>query len=101
MKSKPVIPRKLANRDVDETLNYYLSDGGDQAALGFIEDAVITNVNERGINGFSAPVFDASGAIVLALTMMGDSADLKQEDPAIARLSDAARRLSVRLGYRS
>lgn len=37
MKSKPVIPRKLANRDVDETLNYYLSDGGDQAALGFIE----------------------------------------------------------------
>lgn len=69
--------------------------------LGFIENAVITNINERGINGFSAPVFDVSGAIVLALTMMGDSADLKQEDPAIARLSDAARRLSVRLGYRS
>jgi toxin ParE1/3/4 len=37
VKSKPVIPRELANRDVDEAVDYYLSDGGDQAALGFIE----------------------------------------------------------------
>ena len=37
MKSKPVIPRELANRDVDAALNYYLGDGGDQAGLGFIE----------------------------------------------------------------
>lgn len=68
--------------------------------LGFIENAVITDVNERGVTGVSAPVFDASGASVLALTMMGDSATFKKDDPAIARLSDAARRLSVRLGYR-
>lgn len=69
--------------------------------LGFIENAVITDVNERGVTGVSAPVFDASGSIVLALTMMGDSATFKKDDAAIARLSDAARRLSVRLGYRS
>ena len=68
--------------------------------LGFIEDAVITDVNERGVNGVSAPVFDASGKIVLALTMMGERDELMQDDPAIARLGDAARRLSVRLGYR-
>ncbi len=68
--------------------------------LGFVEDAVILGVNERGVNGVSAPVFDASGKIVLALTMMGESAELRRDDPAIARLSDAARRLSVRLGYR-
>lgn len=37
MKAKPVIPRELANRDVDEALDHYLSDGADQAALGFIE----------------------------------------------------------------
>ncbi len=37
MKSKPVIPRGLANRDVDEAVDHYLSDGADQAALGFIE----------------------------------------------------------------
>lgn len=37
MKSKPVIPRELANRDVDEAVDHYLSDGADQAALGFIE----------------------------------------------------------------
>ena len=37
MKSKPIIPRELADRDVDEAVNQYLSDGADQAALGFIE----------------------------------------------------------------
>ena len=68
--------------------------------LGFIEDAVITDVNEKGVNGVSAPVFDASGKIVLALTMMGERDELRRDDPAIAKLSDAARRLSVRLGYR-
>ena len=37
MKSKPVIPRELANRDVDDAVSYYLTEGGHQAALGFIE----------------------------------------------------------------
>ena len=69
--------------------------------LGAIEDAVLTNINERGVNGFSVPVFDASGAIVLALTMMGDSATFHQSDPAVERLADAARRLSARLGFKS
>ena len=37
MKTKPIIPRELANRDVDEAIDYYLSEGAEQAALGFIE----------------------------------------------------------------
>lgn len=37
MKPKPVIPRELANRDVDEAIGHYLSEGARQAALGFIE----------------------------------------------------------------
>ncbi len=37
MKAKPVIPRELANRDIDETLAYYLSEGSESAALGFID----------------------------------------------------------------
>lgn len=37
MKSKPVIPRELANRDVDEAIGHYLSEDARQAALGFIE----------------------------------------------------------------
>lgn len=36
MKSKPVIPRERANRDVDEAIGHYLSEGATQAALGFI-----------------------------------------------------------------
>jgi toxin ParE1/3/4 len=37
VKSKPVVPRERANQDVDEAVEYYLREGGPQAALGFIE----------------------------------------------------------------
>jgi toxin ParE1/3/4 len=37
LKAKPVVPRELANRDVEEALAYYLSEGGEQAGLGFID----------------------------------------------------------------
>ena len=63
-------------------------------------DAIIQDVNEIGVNSVCAPVFDAAGAIVLALTMMGD-ASFNERDPAVAKLRDAAKRLSTRLGYRS
>jgi toxin ParE1/3/4 len=34
---KAVIPRALANQDVDATIDYYLTEAGEQAAAGFIE----------------------------------------------------------------
>lgn len=37
MKAKPVVPRELANQDTDEAIGYYLTEGGEQAALGFID----------------------------------------------------------------
>ena len=37
MKAKPVIPRKQANRDIDEAIAYYLNEGSEPAALGFID----------------------------------------------------------------
>lgn len=37
MKSKPVIPRSLAEQDVDEALNHYISEEAEQAALGFVD----------------------------------------------------------------
>ena len=69
--------------------------------LGAIDNAILADINERGVNGFSAPVFDASGAIVLALTMMGDAATFGASDPAVQRLSEAARGLSARLGFKA
>jgi toxin ParE1/3/4 len=36
VRAKPVVPRELANRDVDEAIGHYLSEGATQAALGFI-----------------------------------------------------------------
>ena len=37
MKAKPVVPRELASRDVDEAIAYYLAEGSKQAALGFVD----------------------------------------------------------------
>ncbi len=37
MKTKPIVPRELANQDVDEALEHYLHENADQAALGFID----------------------------------------------------------------
>jgi len=37
VKTKPVIPREQANQDIDEALAYYLSEGTEAAALGFID----------------------------------------------------------------
>jgi len=37
VKTKPVIPREQANRDIDEALAYYLREGTEAATLGFID----------------------------------------------------------------
>ena len=37
MKSKTVIPRELAIQDIDEAVGHYLGEGGERAALGFID----------------------------------------------------------------
>lgn len=37
MKAKPVIPRALANQDVEDAISYYLAENAEQAALGFID----------------------------------------------------------------
>ncbi len=33
--AKPVVPRELANRDIDDAIAYYLREGAEQAAFGF------------------------------------------------------------------
>jgi toxin ParE1/3/4 len=37
VKSKPIIPRELANQDVEEAIAHYLGEDAEQAALGFID----------------------------------------------------------------
>ena len=53
MKSKPVIPRELANRDVDEAIAYYLDEGADQAALSFIDalERAYTHIGRHPASG--------------------------------------------------
>ncbi|MGA9367659.1 MAG: type II toxin-antitoxin system RelE/ParE family toxin, partial [Steroidobacteraceae bacterium] len=35
--TKPVVPRELANRDVDEAIAHYLKEAGAEVALSFID----------------------------------------------------------------
>jgi toxin ParE1/3/4 len=37
MKAKPVVPRELANQDVDEAIEHYLNEDAEQAALKFVK----------------------------------------------------------------
>lgn len=37
MKSLPVIPRALARADVDEAIAWYMKEGGEAVALGFVD----------------------------------------------------------------
>lgn len=37
MKTKPVIPRELAHRDVEDAMAYYMSEGSPSAALGLVD----------------------------------------------------------------
>jgi len=36
LKTKPVVPREIANRDVDDAVAYYFSEGAEGAAMDFI-----------------------------------------------------------------
>ena len=38
MTTKPVVPRALANRDVDGAIDWYLANGGTAVALAFIDE---------------------------------------------------------------
>ena len=53
MKAKPVVPRDLANRDVDEAIDYYLQEGAENAALGFIEalEQAYTHISRQPATG--------------------------------------------------
>lgn len=37
MSAKPIVPRRLANRDVEEAVDHYRAEGGEALALGFID----------------------------------------------------------------
>jgi toxin ParE1/3/4 len=37
VKSKPIFPRELASRDVEDVVDYYLNEAGEQIALGFVD----------------------------------------------------------------
>ena len=55
MSAKPIVPRELANRDVENAIDYYLSENADQAALGFIDalEKAYTHISRHPATGSS------------------------------------------------
>ena len=53
MTGKPVVPRSLAVRDVDEALNHYMTEASPQAALGFVDalEAAYTQISRHPATG--------------------------------------------------
>ena len=41
MTAKPVVPRELAHRDIDDAIAHYMREGAEQAALAFIVEIMI------------------------------------------------------------
>jgi flavin reductase (DIM6/NTAB) family NADH-FMN oxidoreductase RutF/DNA-binding IclR family transcriptional regulator len=69
--------------------------------VGTITDAMTPGVNEHPVTAVAAPVFDAKGAIVLAIAMLGDAKEFRVDDCAVERLRAVAAGLSMRLGYKA
>lgn len=38
MRAKAVVPREQANRDIDDVIAYYMKEGAESAAFGFIDE---------------------------------------------------------------
>lgn len=53
MKSRPIVPRELANRDVDAAIKHYLDQDAGQAARGFIEalEQAYAHIGKRAATG--------------------------------------------------
>jgi toxin ParE1/3/4 len=53
VKTKPVIPRGLANRDVDEAIAHYLNEGGERVALRFVDalERAYTHIGRQPATG--------------------------------------------------
>jgi len=51
--AKPVVPRELANRDIDEAIAWYLGEGAEQVALGFIDalEQAYANIGRNPTSG--------------------------------------------------
>jgi toxin ParE1/3/4 len=58
--AKPVIPRERAVRDAEQIVDYYLAEGSDQAAMGFIDalEQAYAHIAEHPATGSSRYAFE-------------------------------------------
>ena len=102
------------------TINAALTEGLDRLSIGYDPnrkikgpaiDKILADIRTRGlaravgeplrgVNAFSAPVFDHSGAVVLAVTAMGavGTFDVNWNSPIASALLDCTNAISRRLG---
>ena len=99
LKQELAANQKLGRKDVPTTLAEAHALLGEVRARGM---GRAVNTLLPGVAGFSAPVFDADGHMVLAMVALGSLATFdKAWDGAVAQpLAAAARQLSADLGFR-
>jgi toxin ParE1/3/4 len=53
MKPKPVVPRELANRDIQAAIDHYLGEAAEDAALGFVTalEAAFSHISAHPSSG--------------------------------------------------
>jgi len=72
LKVKPIVPRELANRDINEILAYYLGESAEQAAHGFIDalEEVYSHISRHPATGSPryAHELNLPGLLFLPLT---------------------------------
>lgn len=58
--AKPVIPRELANRDVEEAIANYFSEAGERVALSFVDalERAYRHISQHPVSGSSRHAVD-------------------------------------------
>ncbi len=90
LSAHPQAALRLSRRDADEILDEVRRHGLARAA----------GMPIPGINAFSAPVFDSSGSLALAITAMGpaEACEVAWDGPLARKVKACAERVSDRLG---
>lgn len=108
------LPAPVVQPPVAEEIGRVTAASADAKALRRVFDAEVADIRRRGfgraigspipgVNAFSAPVFDHTGAIVLVITLTGPAGtfDASWESPIAAALVECCAALSRRLGAAS
>jgi DNA-binding IclR family transcriptional regulator len=102
--TEPVIQNELAELRKSQTASYGIDEASFRRRVEIVRKQgfeTTLDVPIPGVSAVAAPVFDHSGSMELAITLIGPTPviDLDPDGPAATRLLAFTRQLSEDLGY--